>query len=314
MSGQLLFVNYHYIRDARQYRHPGIHPLSMEDFAAQVDQLGARFDFPSAETVRAFLLDGVPLAADSACLTFDDGLVDHYNAAREVLAPRGIQGMFFVCTRPLLDGLALSVHKTHWLRATTEPGRFTEELMELLNEKWRTRVEADPRLDEAQTVYIYDTPETARLKYLLGFILPVEEVDRIGSLMLTRRGISEKAFCTENYMGREQLCHLHDEGHVLGVHGHTHFAFPRLPEKTLAAELQANGDYLAGIAGHRPWIVSFPYGRSWALPDDTAAFCEAHDFPAAVTLEQGLNGPDTPRHRLRRLNPNDLETLDDPHE
>ena len=45
-------------------------------------------------------------------LTFDDGLKHHYEIAK-ILKKKKILGIFFICTKPLIDKIVLPVHKTH---------------------------------------------------------------------------------------------------------------------------------------------------------------------------------------------------------
>src|SRR5262245_51975026 len=126
-QSRLLFVNYHYIRDPAAYRYPGIHPIGIAEFRAQVEQLRDRVRFALPAEVEAFILDGRALPGPSVVPTFDDGLMDHWQAACEVLDPLGIRGAFFVCSRPAIAKRALMVHKIQWLRAHTRPSEFAAE-------------------------------------------------------------------------------------------------------------------------------------------------------------------------------------------
>ena len=136
-QSRLLFVNYHYIRDASAYPYPGIHPLGMTEFRAEIEGLLDRYRFASPAEVEAFVLDGRELQGPSIITTFDDGLMDHWQAACEVLDPLGIKGAFFVCSRPGITKRALMVHKVQWLRAHTEPSEFAAEFFSLVPPDFR---------------------------------------------------------------------------------------------------------------------------------------------------------------------------------
>src|SRR6185437_14404933 len=99
--------------------------------------------------------------------TFDDGLVDHWHAAREVLDPLGIKGAFFVCSRPAVEGRALTVHKIQWLRAHIDPTQFAEEFFALAP-PGRGPSDQDAWSARAERTYTYDTPQQARLKFALN--------------------------------------------------------------------------------------------------------------------------------------------------
>jgi peptidoglycan/xylan/chitin deacetylase (PgdA/CDA1 family) len=306
-SSRLLFINYHYIRDPHTYQFPGIHSLSMDAFREQVEWLRVRFHFATRLEVERFLLERIPLPGPSVFLTFDDGLVDHWQAKCEVLDPLGIQAGFFVCSRPAVEGRVLSVHKVHWLRAHTEPDAFEREFFSHVPEKLKPTADA-PWLDAARRTYIYDTETAARLKYALNFVLPSALVDSITSAMMVERGVDEREFCGLTYMGDAELRSLVADGHALGVHGHTHEPFSRLGSE-LPYEIGLNHDYLNRASGVPPRWVSYPYGRKDAIPEPAALeqlFAE-FGFDLGFTLLGNWNDGTQDRRRLYRINTNDLK-------
>ena len=306
-ASRLLFVNYHYIRDPKAYAFPGIHSLAMSAFREQVEWLRSRFHFPSPDEVEAFLLRRVSLPRPSVFLTFDDGLVDHWEATREVLDPLGIRAGFFVCSRPGTEGRALSVHKVHWLRAHTEPSAFAAEFFSHVPEDLKPRSDA-PWLAAARQTYVYDSEDAAQLKYALNFVLPSALVDAITSKMMAARGIDERQFCDETYMSRAQLRGLVSAGHVLGVHGHSHEPFSRLGDD-LFAEIRTNYDFLTDASGIKPPWVSYPYGRKDAIPAPEALerLFDDYGFRLGFTLLGNWNDGTQDRRQLHRVNTNDVQ-------
>src|SRR5581483_496169 len=109
------------------YRFPGIHPIGLAEFRAQIETLLDRYRFASPAEVETFALEHRELPRPSVVPTFDDGLRDHWQAACEVLDPLGIKGAFFVCSRPAIATRALMVHKIQWLRAQISPADFAGE-------------------------------------------------------------------------------------------------------------------------------------------------------------------------------------------
>jgi peptidoglycan/xylan/chitin deacetylase (PgdA/CDA1 family) len=308
-QSRLLFVNYHYIRDPAVYRYPGIHPISMTEFRAQLERLRARVRFAVPSEVETFVLDGRPLPGPSVVPTFDDGLMDHWQAACEVLDPLGIKGAFFVCSRPAIAKLALTVHKIQWLRAHASPSEFAAEFFSLIPSELRPSGH-EAWIAHAERAYKYDTPMIARLKFALNFVLPGDLVDEVTSQMLANRGIDEAGFCERTYMTDAHLRSLADRGHVVGVHGHTHAPFSRLGE-ALFEDVDANVTYLTKAIGRTPSWVAYPYGRADAIPDDpvlTALF-RRFDFKIGLTLMGTWNvGGESPA-RLNRINTNELEAV-----
>jgi peptidoglycan/xylan/chitin deacetylase (PgdA/CDA1 family) len=308
-QSRLLFVNYHYIRDPAVYRYAGIHPIGMTEFRAQLEQLNDRVRFASPSEAEAFILDGRALPRPSVVPTFDDGLMDHWQAACEVLDPLGIKGAFFVCSRPAIAKRALMVHKIQWLRAHTSPSEFTAEFFSLVPLELRPSGH-ETWVALAERAYKYDTPLIARLKFALNFVLPGDLVDDVTSQMFVNRGIDEAGFCEQTYMTDAHLRSLADRGHVVGVHGHTHAPFSRLGD-VLFEDVGANVTYLTNAIGRAPGWVAYPYGRADAIPDDAvlaSLFCR-FELRIGLTLTGTWNvGGESPA-RLNRINTNELEAV-----
>ena len=313
---ELLFVNYHYIRDAGQYavgdeneaRFPGIHPLGTRAFADQIDWLSDHFHMATPAQAQAHLLGGTPLPGPSVVVTFDDGLVDHEPAAK-VLEAADIRGIFFVTSRPLTDRVPLVVHKVHWLRATTPPDKFRKEFNGLVPAEWADPHHPNQDAETAAKIYVYDFPGDAMLKYRINFRLPHDVVDAVTSAMMKSRGIALADFCHGTYLDADGVRALQDAGHLVAAHGHSHTPFSRLEPHELATDIQTNVDCLTGVLGAPPRWVSYPYGRDWAVPDDTAAFCRQFGFEIGLTLKAGWNGADADPTRLNRINTNEVEKV-----
>ncbi len=307
-AGRLLLVNYHYIRDPGQYLHPGIHPISPDDFKAEIGGLNERFHLATPEEAEAYLTGHGELPGDTILITFDDGLVDHRDIARDFLDPLGLKAVFFVSSQPLQTGRAVMVHKIHWLRATTEPEEFRLEFLAALPPGAQTELDHETSA-EAGRVYIYDPPEIGQLKYLINFRLPYDVVDETASAMLGQRGIDEAEFCRGLYMNEDEIRSLAANGHLIGCHGTSHKPFTTLaPGDDLEGDAMGNRRHLGGILGRRPAWVSYPYGRGTAIPDDTADFCRRFGFTLGLTLDNGWNesAAGIELSRVKRINTNEL--------
>lgn len=308
-QSRLLFVNYHYIRDAAAYRYPGIHPLGMAEFRAQVEQLQDRVRFATPAEVEDFVLDGRALPGPSVVPTFDDGLMDHWHAACEVLDPLGIKGAFFVCSRPAVAKRALTVHKIQWLRANTSPDDFAEEFFSLVPPELRP-TGREPWLGRAEKTYKYDAPVVGHLKFALNFVLSTELVDDVTSRMLINRKVDEATFCDQTYMSGAQLRALVERGHVVGVHGHIHAPFSRLGDG-LVDDVGTDFTYLADAAGQPPTWVAYPYGRADALPEEAvlASLFKQFGLRIGLTMMGTWNvGGENPA-LLNRINTNELDAV-----
>ena len=308
-KGKLLLVNYHYIRDQGKYAYPGIHSISKEKLESELKWMKEQFHFASSQEVESFVHGSRNLVAPSVFLTFDDGLVDHFQVAKEVLGPLGIRAAFFICSRPLEEQKAVAVHKVHWLRATTPPEVFVAEFVDSLPKDMREQYRNRQIQEAARKTYIYDTEENACLKYFINFRLPIGMVDDITSQMLQTRKIHEEDFCREAYLSPDQIKELHEAGHLIGLHGHTHTPFSSLDFTALCQEIESNYDCLARITGEKPSWVSYPYGSDWAIPKDADSLCKQFNLKVGITLKRGWNMGNESPWKLNRINTNELNSM-----
>ena len=98
-SESLLVLCYHAIED--QSDDPVLAPYGVPPglFADQLDSLTRRrFSFVTPAQLAAFLRSNAPLPRCPVLLTFDDGYAGLINLARDVLRPRGIEGLAFIVT------------------------------------------------------------------------------------------------------------------------------------------------------------------------------------------------------------------------
>ena len=303
---RLLLINYHYIHDPARHRHPGIHPISQSTLGDQIDRLSAELTPASPRAVEAFAAGETSTPGAGFHLTFDDGLKDHVIAARDVLRPRELRAVFFISTRPLVEGRAMTVNKVHWLRSQMDPVQFETAFTNRLPSEWAQAIANDENAAAAAETIRYDAPEIARLKYAINFILPYELVDRVTSDMLAAMDVEEAALCRELYMNEDDIRDLAREGHVIGCHGHTHRPFSKLTAEALDAELALCTETLSKLSGGPVEWLSYPWGSPWALPSDPETLGQRHDFKLAITLERAWNSLGVSPYRLSRINTNEV--------
>lgn len=315
MNPSILAVSYHYIRSKDGLLHPGIHPLTPEDFESQLRVIEAKASLTGPDAFDAWL-DSQATPQRSVLLTFDDGLVDHWAAAK-LLEEHDTRGAFFVCSRPYLEQKALPVHKVHWLRSSMNEEEFVAKFTAQLPSSWSRQIHLPPeelRAAAAET-YQFDTLEVGVLKYLINFSLPYECVDHATSEMLKDIGLDDAEFCRFTYLTLDQLSDMAANGHRLGCHGHLHKPFSRFGEAELIADLAKNQSFLTPLIGRKPTWLAYPYGSEWSLPSDAATFVETVGLEFAFTYERGWIRPGDLRHRLKRVDCNELHSfLDAPPE
>jgi peptidoglycan/xylan/chitin deacetylase (PgdA/CDA1 family) len=295
----LLGVAYHYVARKRPSSPTAIHPITLDDFAVQLDLLGRDFDFVSRDDLLT-ALDGSPLPARSCVITFDDGLRRQVELALPVLEQRGIPAIFFVSSQPLTDRRVAYVHKVHLLREQLGD----DELRTLLRAELEARGLDPARLERARPpeMYPYDPPEAAALKYLLNFVLGPTDTTPVDAVFA--RSFDETAVCRELYAGADDIRELEARG-ALGAHGDRHIPLARLGPEAARDDLARSAAALTEVVGRPVRTMSYPYGTADAVDQGVAAAAAASGFRLAFTMERAVNASLDEPLLLARLDTND---------
>jgi peptidoglycan/xylan/chitin deacetylase (PgdA/CDA1 family) len=296
---------YHYVRDLRRSRYPGIKGLTLEGFRGQLDHLATRHAFVRVED----LLAGADLPERAVLLTFDDGYADHYRYVFPILNERGIAGCFFPPVRPLRERVVLDVNKIHFALASGEPAarlaeyclRRVDELRDEYDlaprERYLETYRKPTRLDDAETVFV---------KRLLQRGLPAAARARIAD-ELFRRFVTadETAFAEELYLTPDQVRTMRRAGMYFGAHGMTHRWLDSLTEPEQREEILGSRAWLGELGyGAGEWVIAYPYG---GFTDATLAIAREAGYALGFTTEDRVAEPgrDDPL-RIPRIDTVDL--------
>jgi peptidoglycan/xylan/chitin deacetylase (PgdA/CDA1 family) len=286
----LLAVGYHYVAAEPPAEPRAIFPVSVDALRAQLELLGRSWEFVSRDELLAAVAGDATLPERACAVTFDDGLRCQAELAAPVLAELAVPAIFFVPGKPVAEGRVLHVHKVHALRERLDDA----ELLEL--------VDADVPEEAAREHYRYDTPEAARVKYLLNMALPAEERDRVVGAAFAEAFPDEAAFAAELYMSRAQIRALASS---LGAHSYAHEPLALLAPEELDRDLERVTSTLEDVTGERPQAFSYPHGTASTVDVDTARRLSAAGYRVAFTMERALNRSLDEPLLLGRLDAND---------
>jgi len=299
----LLAVNYHYIQDVGRFSYPGIHPTTPKEFRRQIETLSRNFEFVSGQQILNAVLKGDHLPDRACLLTFDDGLLDHYQNAMPILDSMGVPGLFFICSQPLSEMNALTVHKTHWLRAPRSPKDFWD-LISGIGHIEGVVLDLDQVDDKvAARQYLYDDVPTRRVKYLLNHILSSDIYARIVDLAFNQVA-DETQFCSDTYMGKSQIRNL-SKHHTIGSHTWSHNSLKAMNFEEMEVDLKGSRTFLEAIVDHQVEIVSYPYGGQEAVSIDVGAVANKAGYHVGITMERSINLTLDAPLLLSRLSTND---------
>jgi peptidoglycan/xylan/chitin deacetylase (PgdA/CDA1 family) len=241
------------------------------------------------------VLQGIPLAADSVIITFDDGYYDNYRVAWPILAKYGVPATFFLSTGYLGTGRVKWEDRLAYLvkRSTATTWRVNSgqtnasSHFDLQDERSRQR-----------TLY--------RLAHLLGALPEAERDSLLGELeaqahvALTGRERERLMLSWEDV--REMAA---QPGICLGAHtvGHPHLARLAMPE--MAYEIAESKRQLENVLQRAVRFFSYPYGDGPDYDQRSVALVRASGFDGAVTSLYGRNDAQADLFQLRRVSATD---------
>ncbi|WP_137286120.1 polysaccharide deacetylase family protein [Halorussus salinisoli] len=274
-------VTYHYVRPSPDRPPHGYYHLALDDFRRQLDHLEAEYDLLDRESFLDCVTGNRVPPADAAVLTFDDGLVDHYEWVLPELASRDLFGVFFVPTGPLVGEGVLPVHRVHSLAGRHSATELRDALFDVLARYEFAESDAGTADDPYEGRQTDDALTT--FKRVLNFVVPY---DRLGDVL----GDVESRFETgpsadEYYLSPEQVRELHDAGMVVGAHSVNHPVLSRLSSAQQREEITDSFESLAEWVGDLPAkLFAYPYGTDQTFSAETKRLLEAADCDAAFTM------------------------------
>ncbi|KAB0668523.1 polysaccharide deacetylase family protein [Oryzomonas sagensis] len=266
MPRKITIVMYHFVRDLKHSRYPGIKGLDLQDFVGQVGYMRAHYTpITMEELIHAARTKGYELPPKALLLTFDDGYIDHFTNVFPVLDRYGIQGCFFPPAKAVTKHLVLDVNKIHFVLASvTDKARIIQTIFSDISEN-----QSGYALDRPESYYErlavagrYDTADVVFIKRILQKGLPEElrarMVDKLFAEFVTG---DEAAFARELYMDAEQLECMRRNGMFIGSHGYDHYWLDSLSKEEQEREIDLSLEFLGGIGCDlENWVMCYPYG------------------------------------------------------
>lgn len=302
----LIAVNHHYVRESFQAPYPAIFGLTPEQFRQHLACLSKAGEFVSGDQVRDAVMGQAPLPKNSILITFDDGLREQFEVAWPILKEMGFPALFFINTEPIAFSTVSTVHKIHLLRSQIAPAEFRSEI--LRSSIVRDGNGLDAQITPAQYEhYRYDTPEVAKLKYLLNFVLDVDTLKPvIDEVFRDCFGESEEERMSKAlYMDVDQIRELAEQG-AIGSHSHQHLPLGLLSPEEIRLQLGLSIEWIEGWTGRKPAALSYPYGSPEACGGEVSRVAADCGFAYAFSMERAGNAALDRPLKLARFDNNDM--------
>lgn len=299
----LLAVNYHYVSAGERPDSRGVFATPIARLVEQVELLARSFELVSRDRLVAAVRGERALPDRSCVITFDDGLREQFELALPALVALGAPALFLVPGRPLAEGAALFVHKTHHVREQLSEDEFAQRVGRRLDELREPVLDVSD--DDALAAYRYDAPEVARLKYVLNHVLPERVRERVIDDLFHELVPDEAAFARELYMPAEQVRELEQRHSAVGAHSYSHRPLALLGAAAAREDLARNAEILTSVTGVRPPVLSYPHGSAAAVSPEVAEAAGAEGFVAGFTMERAFNRSLEQPLLLARVDTND---------
>lgn len=259
-------IMFHYFHDDR---HPaGQGSLSADGLAELIRFLGPERILPA----RAWLerAGSGTLERHEICLTFDDSLRCQYDVALPVLRGFGLTGFWFVPTAMLRGGLVrLGLYRRFRVTCFEDTNDFYEAFFRALATSRHAGL-AERALERFDpSAYLADfrfySEADRRFRYVRDEVLGPQRYAGVMDALIGSMGIRLEELADGLWMEPDHLRRLHADGHVLGLHTHTHpTRIADLDRQLQLREYRDNYTCLMSLLGERPTTVAHPcnsYGR-----------------------------------------------------
>lgn len=287
---------YHYVRPGPERPPFEYYYLDLDDFRAQLDYFRENHDLIDRETFLSYVSGDSSPSEEATVLTFDDGLLDHYDWVLPELRERGLWGLFF-SPGPVGETL-LPVHRVHLLLGVASPDELVSALYDVVDED----DVVSGRAGEFERMYGDSGEAMATFKRVLNYFLPYDRARDVLDALEARFPEAGRVDPADYYMSREQLRELVDAGMLLGGHTVTHPTLARLPRTEQRDEIEPSLAYVDEVAGEQPVrSFAYPFGTAETFDDDTLDILGAAGCDIAFTTESGDVPPTAFRETPLRL-------------
>lgn len=304
-------IMYHYVRDLKNSRYPGIKGLDYELFKQQIAFLKEHFTFVTMEDVmEACNSENGTLPENAVLLTFDDGYIDNFTAVFPILKENKIQGSFFIPGKTFTENVLLDVNKIHFTLASADVHSLVKDIYALLDRYRRDGMETEiPSNEELFEKYAaasrFDNKETIFVKRILQTAIPEKIRNQISSELFQKYvGLPEDVFARELYMNRDQIRCMKREGMFIGLHGYDHYWLGNLAEQEMKADIDKALEVMGEFVDGDNWVLNYPYGsyNPQVLQYIASRGCKAGMVTKVAVADTDVHG----RFELPRLDCNDF--------
>ena len=273
-------ICYHYIRKYN-LEFPYFKFLNIEDFKKQIDYFLTKYELISKEIFIKILKKEIKPKDNYLVLSFDDGLIDHYEYVLPELKRRNLWGIFFI---PKVDKL-LTVHGVHLLL-----GRYKAcDLLKYCKNIISDQMIVQDRLEIFKGIYSnFENNDNNDIifKKIINYFLD----EKYKSEIIRKLFLHFFPNCNfkNYYLNYEQIKLLQENGNIIGLHSSNHDVMSNLIKSEQEEDIKNNYQYLKEfIQNEELKLFAYPYGNSESFNQDTMDILKKYNISHAFTFIHG---------------------------
>ena len=301
---------YHYLRLNKQSDpFPRILGTNIDEFQNHLSMLQKNYQLISLEDASNLSYGGISFHKKNLgiLITFDDGLADHYTAAK-ILSELNISAIFFIPTCILEEKLPANPTIIHYTIAVFGIEKFLKEFREsLVNNK------LDSKLFDLQYSKSKDNlGETiSRIKSTFKYKLGYYDSRKILLDIYKNLFSSEyKNMLSTIHLTESQIREMLEMGHHVGTHTYSHIsvAATELNSDDFIKEIISPKNYLEQKFNTKVNSFSYPFGGKNDCLSSSELIKKTSEYNLAFTVEEILNTRNTSPYQLGRYQINSSDT------
>ena len=301
---------YHYLRLNKQSDpFPRILGTNIDEFQNHLSMLQKNYHMISLKDALSISTgeDGFNKKNIGILITFDDGLSDHYTAAK-ILSELNISAIFFIPTCILEEKLPANPTIIHYTIAVFGIEKFLKEFREILvNNK------LDSKLFDLQYSKSKDNlGETiSRIKSTFKYKLGYYDSRKILLDIYKNLFSSEyKNMLSTIHLTESQIREMLEMGHYVGTHTYSHIsvAATELNSDDFIKEIISPKNYLEQKFNTKVNSFSYPFGGKNDCLSSSELIKKTSEYNLAFTVEEILNTKNTSPYQLGRYQINSSDT------
>lgn len=311
LQQQFASLCYHYVRP-KSNPFPRILGNSVDEFCDHIRMLQKNYSMISPNDVVDFYHHNTSFENNKNILvTFDDGLSEHYEAAK-ILHELNVKAIFFIPTCILDEKLPANPMIIHYCVAEFGVESFLrsyknvlEELkLQIDNVEYNIQYNRNSdnvwdKINQIKNLFKYKIEHTLSRKILLGIFQ---------DLFLPKfpNGL-EMIHLNEN-----QIRDMIKMGHSIGTHSHTHVSIggANLNPEDFEREIRYPKKFLEKKFDIDVFSFSYPFGEKQDCLSSADLLMKSKDYKIAFTVEDKINTKETSPLQLGRYMPRSTDTTE----